>query len=244
MKKVLIVEDDNDTACVIGEMLVGSFQTTFAASGREGLLAAGREKPALILLDLNLPDMSGFEVCRKLRVNPATAETPVIFLTSAASLDNCVQGLSLGADDFLPKPFQVKELLARIQARVRRRETEIQAASGISLGNLQVLPNSCEVRIEGRSVQLTQLELSLLRYFLAHPDQVISRERLLGDLWSDAVVVSRTVDTHVSNLRKKLRGVSYPIETVHRTGYVLRTSPPDAFAQLQEVCHGLFHKSS
>jgi DNA-binding response OmpR family regulator len=223
MKKVLIVDDDQDIVALISDMLGGYFRALQATSGREGIQLAVREQPDLVILDVNMPEMDGFEVCRRLREQPGTRHIPIIMLTTAASLDSRVKGLDIGADDYITKPFQGRELIARIKARLRRHEAQQQLESNLEVGNLRLEPKSFQVWIDKREVRLTQIEFELLRYFLERPNQVIDRNTLLGDLWPDAVVTNRTVDTHIANLRKKIKGFVYPLETVYGAGYLLKT---------------------
>jgi DNA-binding response OmpR family regulator len=223
MRKVLLVDDDPENLSVVAEMLRTEFEPVTAQNGREGLLAAVREQPDLILLDVNMPEMDGFEVCRRLREQPATRNIPIIMLTTASSLDQRVKGLDLGADDYVTKPFQVRELMARIHARLRRNERDRLAEATLSLGNLKLDSKSFQVWINDEVVKLTRIEFELLRYFLEHCDQVIDRQKLLGDLWPDSVVTHRTVDTHIANLRKKIRDFSYQLDTIYGSGYILKT---------------------
>jgi DNA-binding response OmpR family regulator len=224
MKKVLIVDDDQENLQLVADMLKSEFQPLMAPTGREGIVAAVREQPDLILLDVNMPEMDGFEVCRRLREQPGTRQIPIVMLTTASSLDSRVKGLDLGADDYITKPFQVRELVARIHARLRRHETDRKAETSLELGNLKLDSKSFQVWVNQESVKLTRIEFELLRYFLEHPNEVVDRQKLLGDLWPDAVVTNRTVDTHVANLRKKIRGFSYPLETIYGSGYILKTN--------------------
>jgi DNA-binding response OmpR family regulator len=224
MKKVLIVDDDQENLSLVADMLQAEFQPLQASSGRDGILVAVREQPDLILLDVNMPEMDGFEVCKRLREQPGTRQIPIVMLTTASSLDSRVKGLDLGADDYITKPFQVRELVARIHARLRRHEQDRKAETAVTLGNLKLDSKSFQVWVNEDSVKLTRIEFELLRYFLEHPNQVVDRQKLLGDLWPDAVVTNRTVDTHVANLRKKIKGFSYPLETIYGSGYILKTS--------------------
>jgi DNA-binding response OmpR family regulator len=224
MKRVLIVDDDQENLELVADMLRSEFEPLTASSGRDGIVAAVREQPDLILLDVNMPEMDGFDVCKRLREQPGTRQIPIIMLTTASSLDSRVKGLDLGADDYITKPFQVRELVARIHARVRRHELDRKAETSVELGNLKLDSKSFQVWVAGESVKLTRIEFELLRYFIEHPNQVVDRQKLLGDLWPDAVVTNRTVDTHVANLRKKIKGFSYPLETIYGSGYILKTS--------------------
>lgn len=224
MKKVLIVDDDQENLELVADMLRAEFQPLMASSGREGILSAVREQPDLILLDVNMPEMDGFEACKRLREQPGTRQIPIIMLTTASSLDSRVKGLDLGADDYITKPFQVRELVARIHARMRRHEIDRKAETSMELGNLKLDSKSFQVWVNSESVKLTRIEFELLRYFMEHPNEVIDRQKLLGDLWPDAVVTNRTVDTHVANLRKKIKGFSFPLETIYGSGYILKTA--------------------
>jgi DNA-binding response OmpR family regulator len=224
MKKVLIIDDEQDNLTLLSDMLKGSFEPLTAPSGKDGLALAVQTQPDVILLDINMPEMDGFEVCKRLREQPRTQKIPVIMLTTASSLDSRVKGLDIGADDYITKPFQVRELIARVNARVRRQALETKASSELAMGNLRLNPKSFEVFINHNPVKLTQLEFDLLRYFIEHPNEVIDRNRLLGDLWPDTVVTDRTVDTHVANLRKKIRGFDCQLTTVYGAGYILKTA--------------------
>ncbi|OFZ18306.1 MAG: hypothetical protein A2X94_13155 [Bdellovibrionales bacterium GWB1_55_8] len=222
MKKILLVDDDTENLALIAQMLQPHYQAIQASSGREGIQLAVREQPDAILLDVNMPEMDGFEVCKKLREQPATRSIPILMLTTVTGLDSRVKGLDIGADDYIGKPFQSRELLARINARLRRQEMDRQTDGAIQMGNLILDPKSFAVKVADREVHLTRIEFEILRYFMERPNQVIDRNKLLGDLWPDAVVTNRTVDTHVANLRKKIRGFNCPIDTIYGAGYILK----------------------
>lgn len=222
MRRILIIDDDLENLSVLTDMLTGNFEPLTASSGRDGIRIAVSEQPDVVLLDVNMPEMDGFEVCKRLREQPSTRQIPIIMLTTASALDSRVKGLDLGADDYVTKPFQVKELIARVNARIRRFDVEQKQSGELAVGNLKLDPKSCQVWIEGDSVRLTQMEFELLRYFLERPNQVIPRNKLLGDLWPDAVVTDRTVDTHVANLRKKIKAFTYPLTTIYGAGYILK----------------------
>lgn len=224
MKKILLVDDDKENLSLIANMLQPHFQSIQAASGREGLQLAVREQPDAIVLDVNMPEMDGFEVCKRLREQPGTRHIPVIMLTTVTGLDSRVKGLELGADDYIGKPFQARELIARINARLRRTDMDKKTDGDLQLGNLKMAPKSFQVWVDNKEVHLTRIEFEILRYFLEHPNEVIERKKLLGDLWPDAVVTNRTVDTHIANLRKKIKGFSCPLETIYGAGYVLKKS--------------------
>jgi DNA-binding response OmpR family regulator len=233
MHKILVIDDDQESLTLISEVLQAYFQPIVASSGRQGIALAVSDSPELIILDVHMPEMDGFEVCRRLRSQPLTRHIPIIMLTGEVALDSRVQALDFGADDYVCKPFQFKELIARINARLRRNQFYQKLEAEIQVGNLWMDPKSCQVRINERAVKLTQLEFELLRYFLERPNQVVDRSRILGDLWPDAVVADRTVDTHIANLRRKIKDFNHSLETIYGAGYVLRA--PREAGQTDEV---------
>ncbi len=195
-----------------------------ARDGETGLARARAGSWDLLVLDVMLPRRSGFDVCRELRARGD--ETPVLMLTARGQVADRVVGLKLGADDYLAKPFEMAELLARIEARLRRRGTAPPAATGpLRHGELELDPRRAEVRCRGQLVDLSARELSLLEYFLRHPGATLSREELLREVWGyDALVSTRTVDVHVAWLRRKLeQDPKQPrlIVTLHGLGYKL-----------------------
>jgi DNA-binding response OmpR family regulator len=222
LKTILIIEDDQDLGAVLVDALAGEYRAIHFTSGEQGLEFVEKEKPDLVLLDLKMPGMDGFEVCQRLRERAATHDTPVIILTAEGAPKSRVMGLDLGADDYVLKPFYSDELLARIRARLRRTVPEKKGPSEqIQVGNLRVDPVSSTVWIDDEQVHLTQVEYLVLRYFLQFPNEMISRERLLKDIWSDGTVSIRTVDTHIAHLRKKLKNFRFNLRTVFRSGYIL-----------------------
>ena len=191
-----------------------------ASTGQEGLDLAARQPPALILLDLNLPDMDGLEVCRRIREKN---RIPIIMLTARGDETDRVVGLELGADDYVPKPFSPRELLARLRAVLRR--TAPEGEPPLVVGNLSVDLQAREVRVSGGAVELTALEFDLLVALARRPGRVVPREVLLEEAGrSDVTVSDRTVDVHVSHLRRKLGDDPRSprlIKTVRGVGYVL-----------------------
>jgi DNA-binding response OmpR family regulator len=226
MKTILIIDDDFDCRFALRQYIRDRFRVLDASTGQEGIRIAADEKPDLIILDLSMPGMDGFEVCDRLRANPRTRRTPIIILTGDASRESRLKGLELGADDYLSRPFDGAELFARIQARLRRFDLDKRADLPLRVGNLKLDPKSFEVEVSEQLLSLTQVEFDLLRYFLERPDQVIERNRALRDLWCDSKVTERTVDTHVAHLRKKLHSFSCSIDTVYKVGYMLKTRGP------------------
>lgn len=178
-----------------------------------------REKPALILLDLMLPDMDGLEVCRQIRRTENLAGIPVIMLTAKGDESDKIVGLELGADDYVTKPFSVKELVARIHA-VLRRPSGGDAARRIALGRLVIDPDKFEVAVEGVRVELTATEFKILQLLASRPGRVFTRDQILDHLWGDEkAVVDRTVDVHIRNLRDKLGPAASLIKNIRGVGY-------------------------
>jgi DNA-binding response OmpR family regulator len=229
MTRILLVEDDPDIALSLRTKLEreGGYDVEVVADGPSGLARATEAPPELVVLDVNLPGMDGFEVCRRLRKAPATAAVPVIMLTARIGEDDRVRGLDLGADDYITKPFSPKEALARVRAVLRR--TERPAVEGETLTDppLQLdLPQRI-VRVEAREVALTRKEFDLLVELLRQRGRVLTRERLLETVWGyDFPGETRTVDVHVRRLRQKLgEPVDARLETVVGVGYRWRSAP-------------------
>lgn len=220
-RPVLIVEDDPD----ISENLKYNFEregmsTVVAETGEAGLAAALNEKdpPSLIILDLMLPGMSGTELCRRLRREPATRRTPIIMVTAKGSETDRVTGLDLGADDYIAKPFSVRELLARARAVMRRSEE----GKGKTYEDDQLLIDFDDIRVvcSGAKVRLTNKEFNLLSLLAKSPDRVVTRQQLLDSVWGYTYYGdARTLDVHIRRLRQKLGDCGDCIETVVGVGY-------------------------
>jgi DNA-binding response OmpR family regulator len=220
-RPILIVEDDPD----ISESLQYKFAregwaTVAALTGEAGLAAAlnEREPPLLIILDLMLPGMSGSELCRRLRREPATKRTPIIMLTAKASESERVAGLDLGADDYLTKPFSVRELLARVRAVIRR----LDESSGKTYEDARLLIDFDDIRVacDGGRIKLTNKEFNLLAALARSANRVVTRQQLLDNVWGYSYYGdARTLDVHIRRLRQKLGACGDCIETVVGVGY-------------------------
>ena len=194
-----------------------------AQDGEEALLVAAEEKPDLVLLDWMLPQLSGIEVCRRLRGRQETRNVPIIMLTARGEETDRIRGLDTGADDYMTKPFAMTELLARLRAVLRRIRPSL-AEDVVTVGDIEMDRGAHRVRRAGVEVHLGPTEYKLLDHLIQHPGRVFSREQLLDAVWgSDVYVEARTVDVHVGRLRKALNieGVSDPIRTVRSAGYSL-----------------------
>jgi DNA-binding response OmpR family regulator len=221
---VLVVEDEGDIAGLIRHTLErgGDMSVEVATSGDQALKAATDHTPDLILLDLNLPVLGGLEVCRLLRGRPATARVPIIMLTARTSEGDRVTGLDAGADDYVTKPFSLRELSARVRAVLRRgKGDEAPAAPVVYRGRHLVADfDAVSIAVDGEPVRLTRREFELLKYLVENRNRVLSRDRLLERVWGyDRLIETRSVDVHVGRLRGKLGEAGKQIETVVGLGY-------------------------
>jgi two-component system phosphate regulon response regulator PhoB len=223
---VLIVDDERDLVTTLEYNLEREgYQTRSALSGRDAIDQAEQQPtPDIVLLDLMLPDMPGTEVCRQLRNRPDTRGIPVVMLTAKGEEIDRVVGFEVGADDYVTKPFSVRELLLRLRAVLRRTQPSVPEANGdIAFGRLRVDPEAHQVWLDGLEVTLTALEFKLLTTLLNRKGRVQSRKQLLDDVWGiQADVSTRTVDTHVKRLRQKLGAAGEYIETLRGVGYRFR----------------------
>jgi two-component system alkaline phosphatase synthesis response regulator PhoP len=220
---VLVVEDEQDIAALIKHTLEkgGEIQADVAHTGDAALKAVAEKAPDLVVLDLNLPILSGFEVCRILKSRPDTAHVPIIILTARTSESDRVTGLDIGADDYIVKPFSLREFAARVRAVLRRGRSEPPAAPLVYRGkHLLADFDAVAVAVDGQSVRLTRREFDLLRYLVENRNRVLSRDRLLERVWGyEHFVETRSVDVHIGRLRGKLRAAAHQIETVVGLGY-------------------------
>jgi two-component system phosphate regulon response regulator PhoB len=226
MARILVVEDEADLREILGYNLShAGHQVKLVSRGKEGLAVARAERPEVVLLDLMLPDLSGSDVCRAIKQDPTLRSTRVIMVTAKGEEIDRVVGFELGADDYVVKPFSVRELLLRVQA-VLRRTGEHEVAQVFELGDLKVDREAHRAWVAGEEVTLTALELKLLVTLCDRRGRVQTRERLLSDVWGiDADVTTRTVDTHVKRLREKLGKMGDVIETVRGVGYRFSDDP-------------------
>jgi two-component system phosphate regulon response regulator PhoB len=233
-RTILIVEDEEDLVQTLEYNLrQEGYETRAALTGKEALEQARREPlPDLVLLDLMLPDLPGTEVCRRLRQDPATRSLPVLMVTAKGEEIDRVVGFEMGADDYVVKPFSVRELLLRVRAILRRAgasETAAPTPSGeeaITLGRLRIDPQAHRVWVDEEEVQLTALEFKLLALLARRRGRVQTRDQLLEDVWDmPGDLTTRTVDTHVKRLRQKLGPAGAYIETLRGVGYRMCDDP-------------------
>jgi len=219
--RILVIEDEEDLQQVLDYNLRLSGHTPLAAlRGGEGLRLVRQHRPDLIILDLMLPDLPGTEVCKTLKKDPESKEIPVLMLTAKGEEIDRVVGFELGADDYVVKPFSVRELMLRVQAILRRGHPDSPERDLLEFGVLRVDVSAHRVWVAERPIELTALEFKLLVTLLERRDRVQSRSVLLDDVWGmDADVTTRTVDTHVKRLREKLQEAGCYIVTVRGVGY-------------------------
>ncbi len=219
--KILIVDDDaNITELIRLYLDKEGFLTTCASNGKIALDKFNSENPSLIILDIMMPEMDGWQVCREIR---RTSNVPIIMLTAKGETFDKVLGLELGADDYMVKPFETKELVARVKAVLRRFETkDSDSRKEISYTNLSVNLSNYELKLNGKIIEIPPKELELLYFLASNPNRVFTREQLLEEVWGfDYFGDSRTVDVHIKRLREKLEGVegNWQLKTVWGVGY-------------------------
>jgi two-component system, OmpR family, phosphate regulon response regulator PhoB len=234
MARILVVEDEKDLQEVLSYNLRQAGHTAIVVGGgRDALVAVSEHRPDLVLLDLMLPDVSGIEICRRLKSNAETKDVPIVMVTAKGDEVDRVVGFELGADDYVVKPYSLRELLLRVDA-VLRRTTPAPAGSArgaLVFGKLRVDRDAHRVWVDGEEVTLTALELRLLSTLLERRGRVQSRPALLDDVWGmSGEVTTRTVDTHVKRLREKLGSAGPYIETVRGVGYRFTPAPDHAAA--------------
>ena len=226
-KKILVVEDDGNIADLIRIYLEkDGFAVVIAGDGGSGIQKFREVNPDLVLLDVMLPVMDGWQVCSMIR---KTDKTPIIMLTAKEETDDKVHGLELGADDYITKPFEVKELLARIHAVLRRTDGGEETNGQIlRFDKLEINMDSYELIVDGKKIDTPPKEMALLFHLASSPNRVYTRNQLLDEVWGfDYLGDSRTVDVHVKRLREKLEGVSnrWALSTVWGVGYKFETFP-------------------
>ena len=219
---ILIIEDEPDIRKTIEyNFLKEGFKVTNAGSLADGKAAFFSKSIDLVILDLMLRDGSGLDLCREIKSNPASSSTPIVILTAKNEEVDKVVGFELGADDYVTKPFSVRELLLRVKAILKRRpNSNTQLTSGITVGILRVDFDAHVVHVNNNETQLTALEFKLLKQFLDKRGRVQSRDQLLQDVWGySSDITTRTVDTHIKRLREKLQEAGDYIQTIRGVGY-------------------------
>jgi DNA-binding response OmpR family regulator len=217
--RVLIIEDNPDTRRFLEVMLSKEFDVISAENGVIGVDFARNKSPDLILLDIMLPVLSGYDTCSLLKKDEKTKHIPVIYLSAKNTVADIAHGLSTGADDYVPKPFDYKELKARILARLRKSGENI--AQPIHLGDLRIDPAKREVVFAGKRAQLTLTEFDILRFLASKAGSVITRDEILNEVWTgaDDKTNDRTIDVHIRALRRKMPDLAKHIVSIYGVGY-------------------------
>ena len=220
-KKVLVADDERDVlALVCNNLKMAGFSPLQAEDGPSALEQARAHMPALIVLDLMLPGMSGLEVCKALKSDSATKAIPIVMLTAKAEEVDRILGFELGADDYITKPFSPRELVLRVQSVLRRANAPTEAAEVMKHGDIFIDRTRHEVKVRGKTLDLTATEFKLLTTLIERRGRVQSRDVLLNDVWGyESAIDTRTVDTHVRRLREKLGKTADCIETIRGFGY-------------------------
>ncbi len=226
---ILIVDDERDLVELVGYNLrKAGFDIAVAFTGRQALESVGRRAPDLILLDVMLPELSGTEVASRIRSNPQTASIPIIMLTAKSEEVDQIVGLTVGADDYIPKPFSMKVLTARVQALLRRVARTHGADSTLRFGDLSINLETHEVLLGDEPLKLTLTEFKLLAALAQESDKVLNRQRLIAKAMGAGVTVTeRTIDVHMTSIRKKLGAASGIIKTIRGVGYRLTNDADD-----------------
>ena len=218
-KHILIVDDEPDILELLSFHLSKKYNVSMAKDGTDALLAVNNTID-LIVLDVMMPGLSGFEVCRAIKKNPVNSEIPIIFLTAKNTSDDELEALQIGAADFISKPISIKTLLLRIRNVLEVHSKTSNTHNEIIFQNLKVDIDLSQVFIDNRLLKLTNMEFLLLKTLLLSPNKIFNRQELLSKVWgSDAVVTDRTVDVHIAKLRKKIEKDSTIITTHHGRGY-------------------------
>jgi len=220
-KRILVADDEPDVLALVALHLQrAGFDVLKAVDGEQALRQARAEEPALVVLDLMMPGLSGLEVAKLLKQSPQTAGIPVLMLTAKADEVDRIVGLEVGADDYVTKPFSPREIVLRVQSILRRMEAAPAAADELQVGCVQVDRVRHEVRIEGKALEFTATEFKLLTVLMERCGRLQSREVLLNDVWGyESMIDTRTVDTHIRRLREKLGVAADLVETVRGFGY-------------------------
>jgi two-component system, OmpR family, phosphate regulon response regulator PhoB len=231
MAHIIVIEDEVDLQSVLEYNLTqAGYSVSLAGRGREGIRLVEQHIPDLVLLDLMLPDISGVDVCRKLKSQANTKAVPLIMVTARGEEIDRVVGFEIGADDYVVKPFSMRELLLRISAILRRNRAEVaEPGQAVEFGRLRIDRGAHRIWVDGVEIELTALEFRLLVTLYDRKNRVQTRSALLDDVWGiQADITTRTVDTHVKRLREKLEAARDYIETVRGVGYRFVASPEEA----------------
>lgn len=224
--RILIIEDEVEITNGIRYFLEDSnYVVEVAETGLAGLRVAVKNPPHLIILDLNLPDISGFEICKTLREDPDFDKIPIIVLTGDNESSDRTKAFDLGADDYIAKPFDFKELLSRVRRRMDvspKADKDKLETGDIVCGNLLIKSQKHEVLVDGNLLKISSLEFKLISFLAANVGKLVSRQEILENVWGSSSVSERLIDPHILSLRIKMKGCNHSIESIYKGGYILK----------------------
>lgn len=218
-KKIVIVDDYEESCKLLAEILSSTYDCSYTSDSTAAVKLINEQRPDLILLDYKMPGMLGVDVCREVRESETTKNTPIIFVSGAATIDERIHAFETGANDFISKPFHVKELILRIRARLSEKEPEVTAE--IKAGNMVMNLLSRQVYIDGEEVGLTPKQFDILKMLVAAKNNLVTREKCLTEIWGDTEVTSRNVDSQINYLKRKIAKFTGRIVAVPSLGYRL-----------------------
>jgi DNA-binding response OmpR family regulator len=217
---ILIVDDDLENCETLSQILSHTYNVLMAQNGEDGIRMAKQESPTLVLLDIQMPKMNGLDACQKLKADEATRDLPVVMLSGSSDDEKLVKAFSLGADDYVEKPFKAKELLARISSKIQKLEVKVEKNNIITWDSLTLDCLKFEARVKGTKLELTVLEFNLLKFFVTHRNEVLSRQRIMSVVWK-ITVSSRSIDTHLCQIKAKIKDTNLTFTSVYGKGYML-----------------------
>jgi DNA-binding response OmpR family regulator len=222
--KILVIEDEKDIRDAIKSMLENNYEIQIAEDGLSGLKSIIRSTPELILLDLNMPYLDGFQVCKALRSDHEFDNLIIIILTAYDTANDRTKAFELGADDYMSKPFDASELVARIQRKLdARKNIEKDHLEFLLCGNLEMNLQNFEIFVNKKQVSLSALEFKLLRFFILNKEHLLSKKEIIENVWENQKVAERIIVPHILSLRSKLNGFNYKIHSLYRSGYILKS---------------------
>lgn len=220
-KKILIVDDEVLLGETFAEALADSYETITTTDPDIAYRIATQNQIDALLLDVNLGASNGMDLCEKLRQNPLTQKIQILLMTGFGNKERLLSSYKVGADDYIEKPIDLDELKVRIHSRLKRVESLVGRSD--SIGNLKLFFDSNEVEINGKKIQLSPIEFSLLKLFAVNVNKKITREEILNTVWSNTKVEERTIDVHITSLRKKVKDFNHHIDSMYGSGYILRS---------------------
>lgn len=222
LKKVLIIDDQEENCKMLADVLGPDYQCFYSEDSTRAVQLIIDLKPDMVLLDYKMPGLLGVDVCKLVRQDAAIKDTPIIFVSGAATIDERIKALEMGANDFITKPFHVKELLLRVKARLSQKNME--GLSEISAGNLKMNLLSRQVFVDANEVQLTPKQFEILRLLVSNKNKLVTREKCLETVWGDTEVTSRNVDSQINYLKRKIEKFKGKIQAVPSLGYRLEVA--------------------